>query len=445
MKPPERKTALDKLFGNPKASEPVPDVSVLMIQTGDGKPKACLANAITALRYDPAWWGVLAFNEFSLYTVTKKPAPWQQSAGANWTDYDDSRAAEWLQHIGIMVSSKVAAEAAQTVAKENRFHPVRDYLQGITWDGRNRLDTWLLTYLGTDDTPFTRAVGARWLISAVARIYRPGCQVDHTLLLEGPQGIRKSSSLRTLAGDEWFTDHISDLGSKDSRIELHGKWIVELAELDRLRHGELERVKAFLTARTDHFRVPYGRRAEDVPRTCVFAGSTNSDAPFTDETGNRRFWPVRCGNLEIDALSCDRDQLWAEALKRYRDGSVWWLDTNELNALAREEQNQRYEPGVWDDLIRDWLDDPKQRYETDGGSQLPIEPFRSSADRVTIDDILVHAIGKPPERFTQSDRNQISKFLRHERWTRTQATKGKERGKWFYIRTAQGTHDEAHQ
>lgn len=190
-----------------------------MILTGDGKPKACLANAITALRYDPAWWGVLAFNEFSLYTVTKKPAPWQQSAGVNWTDYDDSRAADWLQHIGIMVSSKVAAEAAQTVAKENRFHPVRDYLQGITWDGQNRLDTWLSTYLGTDENPFTRAIGARWLISSVARIYRPGCQVDHTLLLEGPQGIRKSSSLRTLAGDEWFTDHISDLGSKDSRIE----------------------------------------------------------------------------------------------------------------------------------------------------------------------------------------------------------------------------------
>jgi len=254
-------------------------------------------------------------------------------------------------------------------------------------------------------------------------------------LLEGPQGIRKSSALRALTGDEWFTDHISDLGSKDSRIELHGKWILELGELEKVRRGELERVKAFLTARSDHFRVPYGRRAEDVPRTCVFAASTNSDTPFTDETGNRRFWPVRCGKLDIEALKRDRDQLWAEAFKRFEEGSVWWLDTDELNALARQEQNERYDPGVWDDAILAWIDVPKQRYETDGPNQLPIEPFYSTRDRVRAEEILIHAIGKPLERHTQSDKNQVAKCLIHAGWKRKQdRSRGATRNIWFYVR-----------
>jgi predicted P-loop ATPase len=414
---------------------PAPDVKELMIVTVAHKPKTCLANAITALRYAPEWWGVLGFNEFSLYTVTKKPAPWQQSSGGNWSDYDDSRAAEWLQHFGILVSSKVAGEAAQTVAHENRFHPVRDYLQSLQWDQKSRIDTWLTTYLSIPNTSYSRAVGRRWLISGVARILRPGCQVDHTLLIEGSQGAKKSSALRALVGDEWFTDHISDLGSKDSRIELHGKWVIEMSELQAVKGKALETVKAFLTARIDHFRAPWDRRASDHPRSCIFAGSTNSETPLTDETGNRRFWPVRCGELGIDQR--DRDQLWAEAYKCYQGGSVWWLETRELDALARQEQDERYDPGVWDEVILQWIDDPKQRYEADGGQ--PIQPFTSTAERVTISDILVHCIRKPLDRHMQADKNQVARCLVHDGWTRKQWTRkqeegGLKRGDWFYVR-----------
>jgi putative DNA primase/helicase len=417
-----------------KTPEALADISALMIRTKEGHPKALLANAITALRYDPAWWDVLAFNEFSLYVVTKKPAPWKKEPGRNWTDYDDSMCADWLQHAGILVNSKVAGEAVQTVARENSFHPVKDYLTALEWDGTPRLDGWLVSYLGAEDTPFVRASGARWLISAVARIFRPGCQVDHTLLLEGPQGIRKSTALRVMASDAWFTDHISHLGSKDSRIELHGKWILEIGELDRVRRGELESVKAFLTARTDHFRVPYGRRAEDVPRSCVFAASTNDQTPLTDETGNRRFWPVECGTINIDALSRDRDQLWAEAYKCYCEHAPWWLDTQELHDAAAGEQEKRYDPGVWDDTILTWIDDPKQRYETDGGAQLPIDPFKSSTERVTISDILIHAIGKSLDRCTQADRNAVARCLIHDGWKRGRLRRGPDRGQWFYVR-----------
>jgi putative DNA primase/helicase len=424
-------------FSGNKPSEPLPDISELLIRTQEGNPKALLANAITILRYHPQWENVLAFNEFSLYVATKKPAAWQKQAGRNWTDYDDSMCADWLQHESILVTSRVAAEAVQTVARENAFHPVKDYLNGLEWDRKPRLDHWLTTYLGAEASPFTSAVGSRWLISAVARIFQPGCQVDHTMLLEGPQGIRKSTALRVLASDEWFADHISELGSKDSRIELHGKWILEMSEMDRVRRGELERVKAFLTARTDHFRVPYGRRAEDVPRTCVFAASVNDETPLTDETGNRRFWPVRCGSINIPALTRDRDQLWAEAYKRYRDGVVWWLDSDELNKLAKAEQEERYDLDIWHETIMDWANDPKQRFEKDGASQLPIEPFISVAGCVTVTDVLVHAIGRELERCTQTDKNRVARCLTHEGWKRKQdRSRTASRGNWFYIRGA---------
>src|SRR5215469_86939 len=145
-------------------------ISELMITTRDGAAKAVLANAITVLHYASEWDGVLAFNEFTLHVTTKKSAPWERKAGTNWSDYDDSKTAEWLQHSGIMVSSKVAAEAVQTVARENSFHPVKDYLSTVKWDQKMRLDSWLSTYMGVEQSTFTSTVGARWLISAVARI-----------------------------------------------------------------------------------------------------------------------------------------------------------------------------------------------------------------------------------------------------------------------------------
>ena len=404
------------------------------LTTKSGNTRSLLTNAMALLRESPEWTDVLAYNEFSLYVTTKKPAPWQTEGGSNWTDYDDSRTTEWLQRHDVLVSTPAAAEAVQTVAKENRFHPVRDYLNSLEWDQTPRLDSWLSGYLGVEPSPFVAAVGTRWMISAVARIFRPGCQADYTLLLEGKQGIQKSTALQILAGDDWFTDHISDLGSKDSRIELHGKWIIEFSELATVRRGELEKVKAFLTARIDHFRMPYGRRSEAVPRSCVFAASVNDQTPFTDPTGNRRWWPVRCGLIAIGALRRDRDQLWAEAYARFKDGHVWWLETAELNLLATSAQDERYDPGVWDDVILDWIENPTQGFDREQDTAIPLEPYNSDETRVTVSDVLLHCIGKPLDQIKQPDQNQVVRCLTHAGWKRKQAGKGPERGKWFYLR-----------
>jgi predicted P-loop ATPase len=254
---------------------------------------------------------VLAFNEFGLGTVVLRPAPWGIVPKGEWTDHEDRLAAEWLQRQGILVSVDVAGQAVQTAARDHPFHPVRTYLNSLYWDGIERVDRWLTTYLGADDTEYSRAVGSRWLISAVARIFRPGAKADCCLILEGPQGIRKSTALRTIAG-EYFTDELADLGSKDAAMQTRGVWIIELSELDNLGHAEVARIKAFISRTTDRFRPPYGMRLVESPRQCVFAGTVNHGTYLRDETGGRRFWPIVCGCIDVDALARDRDQLWAK-------------------------------------------------------------------------------------------------------------------------------------
>jgi len=394
-----------------------------------GKVKPLLANCIIVLREAEEFRGVLAYDEFSLYTVTKNPAPWQSAAGANWTDYDDSRAAEWLQHRGVHVNSGLAGEAVQVLAREHSFHPVRDYLKGLTWDGSKRIDRWLTTYLGAEESAFSHAIGSRWLMSAVARIMRPGCRCDHTLVLEGPQGIQKSTALEQLAGEKWFSDQISSLDSKDSKIELHGRWIIELAELSSIRRCQIERIKSFLTSPSDHFRVPYEVRCSHVPRQNIFAGSVNDASYLADPTGSRRFWPLRCGKINVDGIVRDRDQLWAEALDRYQLGSPWWLETTELNQLAGEQQDDRYEVGPFDDLVLDWGENPAPSLYR------PDPPFSSSRDRITITDVLVHVIGKSVKDFTQRDQNSVARCLIHAGWNRRRGPMDSTGTRpWFYVR-----------
>ena len=223
------------------------------------------------------------FNLFKLESFTLKPAPWQRES-STWGDHDSSKLAEELQHAGILVNSRIAGEAFELVAHETEFHPIENYLAKLRWDKKKRLETWLINYAGSKDSEFVRAVGGRFLISAIARIRKPGCQCDYCLLLQGPQGSLKSSLLRAVFGDEYFTDHISGFDQKDSRLELRGRWGIELSELNRIRTASLESVKSFLTSRSDTYRPPYGRSVIAVPRSCVFCATSNDETPFTDSS-----------------------------------------------------------------------------------------------------------------------------------------------------------------
>lgn len=401
-----------------------------LIVTKDGHPRTLLANAITALRGAPEWSGVVGYNEFSMATVSLTKAPWPGVVpGSEWSDHEDRLTANWLQHEGICVSVEIAGQAIQAVARDRCFHPVREYLDSLKWDGTKRIDTWLSLYLGADTDDYVEAVGARWLISAVARIYQPGAKVDCCLILEGVQGSKKSTALKTIAG-EWFTDELADLGSKDSALQTMGVWIVEIAELDSMSRGDVGRIKSFMSRSTDRFRPPYGKRLIESPRQCVFAGSVNHNTYLRDETGGRRFWPVATRTIRIDELARDRGQLWAEAAISYHRGASWWLESLSLNRLAEREQSERYEGDSWDELISAWIREPSQRYD---GRGHPLEPFTSNANSLTVCDVLTHCIGKLPALWLQSDKTRVARCLRSLGFERHNAREGKER-EWRYRR-----------
>lgn len=373
------------------------DWTANLLTKSNGSPQPVLANAITALEQCPEWAGVLAFNEFTLTTVIQRATPLDVpfTAGQPWTDQHDRLATEWLQSKHIAVGVDVASQAVQTVAMKTVFHPVRDYLSSLEWDGEQRIDRWVFRYLGVpqdDVREYSAAVGRRFLISAVARIFRPGCKADCAVILEGAQGIKKSTALKTLAGD-WFTDEIADFGSKDAAMQMQGAWIIELGELDNLKRKETSIIKAFMSRTVDRFRPPYGRHVISAARQCVFAGSVNEKHYLQDDTGNRRFWPLRCGGpLHIEALARDRDQLWAEAVTAFQDGSVWWLDTPELNALASQEQEHRRTKDPWEQVIADWVE-------------------TNLSTRITVSQVLEKAVNKRVDTWTRADQMRVAACL----------------------------------
>lgn len=382
----------------------------------NGRPESNLKNAIRLLQVHYDWLDTLAYDEFSMAIRLRKPAPWGGQAGL-WSETDDIRLANWLQSKDVIVNPNVARDAVVLVAKDSTIHPVKDYLRKLEWDGKPRVASWLATYIGAQPTLLNSTIGKGWLISAVARIQNPGCQVDHTLSLEGKQGIGKSTALRILASDSWFSDHVSDLASKDSRLELLGRWIIEISEFSAIRRAEVERVKAFLTCRHDIFRPPYEKRTTAFPRQCVFSASFNDPEPFADSSGNRRFWPVQCGTFNLKKLEADRDMIWAEAMKLYRDGESWWLKDADLQRQMLAEQASRFQDDPWKDLVLSWATQPETKTVTDF-------PLISTPGSVVLEEILTHCIGMPVKDQGQTERNRVARIMLANGWIKSRLKSG---------------------
>jgi predicted P-loop ATPase len=309
-----------------------------------GKIEGSVLNIMQSLRLAPELQGLVRFNEFALCVEFTRSPSWRQvSSGETWNDTDDLHLQVLMQHWGIPIRARGdICDSVAAIAQESAYHPIREHLHSIGWDMRPRLDHWLIDFLGAEGPEeYLRAVGSKFLISAVARVMKPGCQADHVLVLEGPQGGGKSSVCRTLAGPAaWFTDAVPDVASKDAAIQLCGRWVVELAELASLRNTQVEPVKAFITRTQDVYRPPYGRRTVTVPRQCVFIATTNEQHYLRDQTGNRRFWPVKCGQIDLAALAQHRDQILAEAYSRYHDGESWHLDQEQATRAAHQQSDR---------------------------------------------------------------------------------------------------------
>ena len=356
------------LAGSRPPAEPDWRARLIYEQSKSGADKLAKhhENAVVVLRYAPEWRGRVSFDEHA-YRVIVRDAPWDEtnrpagddSAPREWTDADTTRLATWIRrHLGGAIPVTDCDRAVQVAAEANRVHPFRDWLDSLRWDGTPRLDNWLTVCLGVKRSLYSSSVGAWWLISAVARTYRPGCEAHHVLILEGPQGISKSSALRTLAGAQWFSSTPIVIGRPDAYMSLQGKIIVELGEMGSVRRADEEANKVFFTSAVDLYRPPYGRRFVHVPRGCVFAGTINPAGGYlVDSTGARRYWPVLCGAIDLAFLAEVRAQLWAEARDRFRAGARWWPVGPEEIAMCSGEQSQRGEVDAWEGPVGAWVRD----------------------------------------------------------------------------------------
>ena len=328
----------------------------------NGKPLNNLANIMIALRNDQNLSQSFALDEMLQAPKLMQPLPGepepQNFKPRPITDQDVTRSQELLQLAGLKgIGKDLMHQAIDARAHENGFHPVRQYLGNLKWDGVKRVDTWLSFYLGAEQTPYTEAVGRMFLISMVARVYEPGCKADYMIVLEGPQGARKSTACAHLGGI-WFSDSLPDVNAgKDVLQHLLGKWLIEIPEMSALQRAEAARMKAFLTIRVDRYRRSYGRKEIVQPRQCIFIGTTNQSIYLRDETGGRRFWPVGVGKIDTDALVKDRGQLFAEALRLFSQGEPWHPTDDFEKQYIRPEQDARFEVDVWEETIRAFLEE----------------------------------------------------------------------------------------
>lgn len=316
-------------------------------------------NVEVCFHHDPRLKGTLRLNTLT-QTVEVVNPPWRRAPGPlAWVNTDAVALSHWLAIAYVeqpAISDEIVQKASTVIASQHPYHPIRDYLQTLSWDGICRIDTWLTDVLHLPDIPYHSAIGRRFLISAVARVMDPGAKVDTMLIIEGDQGTGKSTCVRTLFGEAWYTDAAIDLDNKDTAQIIRGKWVVEFAELTGLRKAEVNILKHFLSRAIDRQRDAYARVPEDHPRQCVFIGTTNKDCYLQDETGGRRFWPVGrvIQQVDLDLLARIRDQLWAEAFHAFQSREGWWLTTEE-EALATVEQETRLEVDEWIEPIETCL------------------------------------------------------------------------------------------
>jgi len=367
------------------------------IKGDSGRPLSVLANVLIGLRaeFPPAF----AFDEMLCAPVLMHPL----TSDTNFTphpctDVDVGIVQERLQHLGLKrISKDVAHQAIDIHAYECRIHPVRDYLDGLQWDGTPRLLCLFPSYFGTEDTDYARTIGQMFLISMVARIFEPGCKADHLPVLEGPQGTLKSSACRVLGGD-WFSDNLPEISAgKDVSQHLRGKWLIEVAEMHAMSRAEATQLKAFISRAVERYRPSFGRREVIEPRQCVFVGTTNRNNYLRDETGGRRFWPIKTGIIDIEALARHRDQLFAEAVVRYREGVKWWPDKEFERVHIMPEQASRYESDAWEETIADYL---------------------KKHDKVTVGHVARDALDIETPRIGTADQRRVAAALEQLGWRR---------------------------
>jgi predicted P-loop ATPase/phage/plasmid primase-like uncharacterized protein len=391
-------------------------------RTDRGALKPDLDNVIDILSNSPRWDGVLTFEQFSQRILKRTAPPFQGGADGEWTEHDDMLLTDWFGRTwSITPRRDVVCEAVEVVARRNSCHVVLDYLRALEHDGVERVDTWLIDYLGVENTEYARLVGRKWLLGAVGRVMEPGCKMDNVLILEGPQGAGKSRAIKMLFSESWSTEASVNLGDPRSVELLRGHWALELAELDALNKSDSAAAKRFITTQVDTFRPAYARRVVKIPRQFVIVGTVNFDTYLKDESGNRRFWPVKVAPyVNLPALRDDRDQIWAEAFKLYGEwvsasaeaaGTVpapWQVLPDEV-PLFEAEQAARYEGDVFESLIAEFIQ------------------YRP---RATVEEIMFDCLKLEISKSTKPEQRRVGSAMKSLGWVRKRESTGARR--WYY-------------
>lgn len=366
-----------------------------LLLTSDGGYKGNWQNVAYALEHNPLLKGLVGVDEFQTCLVALRPPPWAWNGMADpkrypreWTDADDAELGMWMsfsQFPRLVLSGVDGYRAGiNAAALKCKTHPLRQWLKGLEWDGENRLDSWVVNICSPrmefpTSAEYVRLVSRWFLIGAVMRVLRPGCKLDHAPIFEGAQGQGKSSLLAVLGGD-YFADTPFVMGETNAYLALKGKWIYEIAELDSFNRSEQTRAKAFMSSSKDTYRAPYERRTADHLRQCVFAGTTNAYEYFKDATGNRRYWPIRVGGIDLDALRAIREQLLAEAVHFALAGERYWPTGEEQREIFSPEQESREIADSRKQVLAFWLDGMDRHGEPVIGLE--------KRERVTVADVL---------------------------------------------------------
>jgi predicted P-loop ATPase len=376
--------------------------SRVIIRNANGDPLPILANAVDAIHNDPKLEGAIFFDdmrqEIMTYDHDEQPRP--------ITDAEVISITKHLQHEGMpKLSVGTVHDAVRLVAGYYRRHPLKEYLDSLVWDGKERLPSFFPDYFATADTEYTRTIGRMMMIAAVKRVYDPGCKCDYAVVLESPQGHNKSTVLSILAGEDYFLDNLPRIDHKDSSSALRGKWIVEIAELAAMRKGEIEDTKAFITRRVEKYRPSYGRLEIEEPRTCIFVGTTNpsGDGRYLQDEENRRFWPVKVGFVDLARLRSDRDQLWAEAVHRMKAREQHWPEPEFEARVFKPEQDARKAVDPWEDPIAHYLERCPEK------------------DRITSAEVATVALGMPARDLDTGKARRIGAVLKKLGWAHKRA------------------------
>lgn len=359
---------------------------------GKDKPASSVANCMLILGEDPKWSSRLSYDSFSVEVcLDREPLA-------------EERATEITAQLGydyaIELSTAMVVECIRAVARRRSFHPVQDYLRTLSWDGKPRLHDLAFRGFGAmedvRDPELVTLLVERFMLSLLARTFKPGAKVDTMLVLVGAQGAKKSTSLETLVGEQWFGSTKLDLANKDSFLQLRGKWLYEIGEMEGIKRADANVSKQWLSNRVDTYRAPYARRAEDHPRQTVMAGSTNENEILLDPTGFRRYWIVPVRSADVPWIEANRDQLWAEALALRAQGRQWWFDEGSEESERLRIHTMPYQQiHPWTEVIYEWV------------------LKRQKEDPFTAGQVLREALGQMVTNLTQSEATIVGTILRH--------------------------------